>query len=177
MRQLSLLLVLLWGSFQVWASNSDNWETFSDVGVAGLMGAALGLPAYKDDWQGVKQAGYSIAAAAGVSLAGKTLVSEERPDGSGDDSFPSGHSAVAFASATTLYRRYGWEKGLPAYAVATLVGIGRVEADKHYWKDVEAGAVIGIVSGWMLTDAFDDKVQLVPWTGRRAVGLAVSYTW
>ena len=128
--------ILLSVAFTANASSSDNWETFSDIGAYGLVGTALFIPAYKDDWEGFRQAGYSVATAAGVGLLGKSLIDEERPDKSGNDSFPSNHTANAFAAATTLNRRYGWKYGLPAYGVASLVGIGRVEANKHYWRDV-----------------------------------------
>jgi len=171
------LLTLLLLPLSANASSSDNWETFSDVGTYGLVIVALALPAYKDDWEGFKQAGYSVVTASGVSLAGKTLIDAERPDGSGNDSFPSAHTANAFAAATTLNIRYGWEVGLPAFGIATLVGVGRVQAGTHYWKDVLAGALIGSLSGWAFTDSFDDSVQVVPWAGRYGAGLTVSINW
>ncbi|RLA58543.1 MAG: phosphatase PAP2 family protein, partial [Gammaproteobacteria bacterium] len=102
---------------------------------------------------------------------------EERPDNSDDDSFPSGHTANAFASATTLYRRYGWQAGVPAYAVATLTGVARERSRQHHWYDVVAGAAIGGISGWFFTDAFNDKVQLVPWVDSKGGGVAVSMRW
>lgn len=177
LRQSIFLLLLLCVPFSVNASSSDNWEAFSNIGAYGLVGFALAAPAYTDDWEGFKQAGYSVATASGVGLLGKSLVNEQRPDKSGNDSFPSNHTANAFSAATTLNQRYGWEYGFPAFGVATLVGVGRVQADKHYWKDVLAGAVIGVSSGWAFTDVFDDNVQVVPWAGRRDVGLAASVNW
>ena len=170
---LSFLLVPLSAN----ASSSDNWETFSDVGTFGLVVTALALPAYKDDWEGFKQAGYSVVTATGVSSVVKSQIDAERPDNSGNDSFPSRHTANAFAAATTLDIRYGWKIGLPAYGIATLVGIGRVQADKHYWEDVLAGALIGSLSGWAFTDSFDDSVKVVPWAGRYGAGLTVSINW
>src|SRR3546814_17133570 len=89
----------------------------------------------------------------------KQTFPERRPDNSDNKSFPSGHSALSFASATTLYRRYGWQAGLPAYAVATVVGIGRERSNEHHWYDVVAGAALGTASGWLFTDAFNDKVR------------------
>jgi len=169
--------MLLLVSLSANASSADNWETLSDAGTFGLVVVALALPAYKDDWAGFQQAGYSIVTATGVSSVGKSLIDAERPDNSGNDSFPSRHTANAFASATTLNIRYGWEVGLPAYGIASLVGIGRVQADKHYWKDVLAGALIGSLAGWGFTDSFDDSVQVVPWAGRYGAGLTVSINW
>ena len=171
------LAILLMVSFNASASSSDNWETLSDVGAFGLVGAALALPAYKHDWEGFRQAGYSVVSASIAGLAGKALIDEDRPDNSGNDSFPSNHTANAFAAATTLDIRYGWKAGFPAYGIATLVGIGRVQADKHYWKDVIAGALIGSLSGWAFTDPFDSSIQVVPWAGRHETGLTISKNW
>ncbi len=148
-------------------SKADGWKTVSDVGIVGLIGFALATPAYKDDWQGVEQAGYSLVGASAVSLVGKAFIDEQRPDKSGYDSFPSGHAANAFAAATTLNIRYGWKMGLPAYGLATLVSVGRVEADKHYWKDVLAGAAIGSLSGWIFTSRLNDNVRLMPLLSRK----------
>jgi hypothetical protein len=159
------------------ASSSDHWESFSDAGAFGLIGIAMALPAYKEDWDGFKQAGYSLATAAGIGQLGKWTIDEERPDKSDNNSFPSNHAATAFAAATTLNLRYGWEVGLPAYGMATLVGVGRVEGDKHYWKDVIAGAVIGSFAGWLFTDALDENVQIVPWAGRNEAGITVAFNW
>ncbi|MCK6264120.1 phosphatase PAP2 family protein [Vibrio sp. ZSDE26] len=157
--------------------SSDSWSTLSDIGAYGLVGVALAVPAYKEDWQGFQQAGLSIATGAAVAFVGKVSIDSERPDGSNNHSFPSGHTTNAFSSATTLYLRYGWEAGLPAYTMATLVGVGRVEADRHYWKDVLAGAAIGVASAWVFTDAFDENVQLVPWIENDSYGVSMRYRW
>ena len=68
----------------------------------------------------------------------KPIVDRQRPDG-GSQSFPSGHSASAFAGAAFLQRRYGWSYGAPAYAVATFVAYSRVESKRHWTSDVIAG--------------------------------------
>jgi membrane-associated phospholipid phosphatase len=170
-------LLILFVNTPAHAASEDTWEDISDVGAYGLLGTALLLPVARDDTDGVYQAAYSIGASLGVTLVGKALVDEERPDNSDDDSFPSGHTANAFASATTLHRRYGWEIGFPAYAVATLTGVARERARKHHWYDVVAGAVIGSASGWFFTDAVSDQVQLVPWLDSDGGGVTVSMRW
>ncbi|WP_295899308.1 phosphatase PAP2 family protein [uncultured Vibrio sp.] len=172
-----LSLPLLTLSSLTYAMSSDSWNTVSDIGAYGLVAAALAVPAYKEDWQGFQQAGYSIGTGATVAFIGKISIDAERPDGSNNHSFPSGHTTNAFSSATTLYLRYGWEVGLPAYTMATLVGIGRVEAERHYWKDVLAGAAIGSLSAWAFTDSINDNVKLLPWVENNSYGLAVQYHW
>jgi len=174
---LMMLLLLSGLSPSANAISENTWEDISDVGVISLIGTAVILPAARKDWQGFRQAAYSVGSAAGISLVLKALVDEERPDNSDDDSFPSGHTANAFASATTLHRRYGWKTGVPAYALATLTGVARERARQHYWYDVVAGAAIGTATGWFFTDAFNDKVQLIPWANSKGGGMLVSMRW
>lgn len=72
-----------------------------------------------------------------------------RPDGSNHLSYPSGHTATAFAGATALsteYRdNYPWVP-YAAYTVAGGVGALRVIHNKHYLSDVIVGAGLGILS-------------------------------
>lgn len=78
----------------------------------------------------------------------KKVINETRPDGS-QYSFPSGHTANAFAGATLLSIEYGQNhKWVPyaAYAVASGVGVMRLVNNKHYISDVLFGAGLGILS-------------------------------
>ncbi|MBU8881466.1 phosphatase PAP2 family protein [Kaistella sp. DKR-2] len=78
----------------------------------------------------------------------KKAVNDTRPDGTAY-SFPSGHTANAFAGATILAIEYGDEhKWVPyaSYGVATGVGIMRMANNKHYISDVLFGAGLGILS-------------------------------
>ena len=64
-------------------------------------------------------------------------------------SMPSGHTALAFNTATTLtlqYRR--WYISVPAYLWATAVGYSRINLGVHYPTDVLAGAALGALSAW-----------------------------
>jgi len=159
------------------AIDRNDWDTISNVGALTLMGTALFVPTAKGDWEGLGQAALSVGSAGALAEVLKQTFPERRPDNSDNKSFPSGHSALSFASATTLHRRYGWQAGLPAYAVATLVGIGRERSNEHHWYDVVAGAALGTASGWLFTDAFNDKVRLVPWADSKGGGVIVAMTW
>lgn len=73
----------------------------------------------------------------------------ERPDHSGFNSFPSGHTATAFSGAEFLWQEYKdvsiWY-GISGYLVATGTGAFRIYNNKHWLTDVAAGAGIGILS-------------------------------
>lgn len=170
-------LLLLGCNPSAQAVSDSTWLSISDVGAYGLVGWALATPAVRGDWEGEREAALSLGLAAGVATLGKAVIHEERPDHSDNKSFPSGHTALAFASATTLYRRYGWQVGFPAYAIATLTGVARVEGRKHHWYDAVAGAAIGGGSAWLFTDAFNDKVQVTPWADSQGAGVIVAMTW
>lgn len=79
----------------------------------------------------------------------KSMTRIERPDGSSRNSFPSGHTATAFAGAEFMRQEYKdasvWY-GIAGYAVATGTGIFRMYNNRHWLTDVAAGAGIGILS-------------------------------
>lgn len=81
----------------------------------------------------------------------KYTVRRERPDQSNNLSFPSGHAASAFATATVLQRNYGWKVGVPAYALGGYVALARMSWNKHHATDVVMGAGIGIASARTVT--------------------------
>ena len=63
----------------------------------------------------------------------------------GEYSFPSGHTQVAFNTATVLaiiYKR----KGAWAFLPASLIAISRIFLCVHYPTDVLSGAVVGVIS-------------------------------
>ena len=64
-----------------------------------------------------------------------------------DYSFPSGHTAAAFASVTALY--LAGEKKLWKPVLACLIGISRLYLYVHYPTDVLGGALAGAISGYL----------------------------
>ena len=81
----------------------------------------------------------------------KYTVRRDRPDHSNDKSFPSGHSASAFATATVLKRYYGWKVGAPAYALGSYVALARMSWNRHHATDVVMGAGFGIAAARTVT--------------------------
>ena len=155
------------------ARDTKGWDHASTIGRDALVVVALGLPAAKGDWNGDLQAALSMGGALGASTALKEVFPELRPDGSDRKSFPSGHASVSFAAAATLQNRYGWRVGLPAQLLATFVGFSRVEARKHHWYDVVAGAAIGEASGFLLTSKRAASVRVMPWGDAHGAGIVL----
>jgi membrane-associated phospholipid phosphatase len=169
------VLALIAATSPAHADAQKTWGTISDIGAYGLTGISIGLPLIDGDTQGALQAGGSVAAAQVVTFSLKRAFPEVRPDGSDNRSFPSGHTAQSFAAATSLLKRRGAATGIPALAVASLVGFARVKADKHHWYDVVAGAAIGGSAGFLITRGRPDKaVAVVPWGDTTGGGVSVS---
>lgn len=78
----------------------------------------------------------------------KKSLNQTRPDGTAH-SFPSGHTAFAFAGAAMVAIEYGENHNwvpYAAYGLASGVGIMRIANNKHYISDVLFGAGLGILS-------------------------------
>ena len=73
----------------------------------------------------------------------KTQTAILRPDGSSNRSFPSGHTAEAFAAAEFMNQEYKhlspWY-GIAGYTLATATGTLRVLNNSHWLSDVIMGA-------------------------------------
>jgi membrane-associated phospholipid phosphatase len=79
----------------------------------------------------------------------KSLTNVRRPDDTDVESFPSGHTAQAFATATFMAKEYKDQSvwyAVGAYGIATTVGAMRILNNRHWVSDVLAGAGIGILS-------------------------------
>ena len=85
---------------------------------------------------------YGTTAALTVFL--KIVTHRRRPDGSNYFSFPSGHTSTAFVTAQITENLYGPRWGLPAYALAVITALSRIQENKHYPTDVLFAAGLGI---------------------------------
>ena len=124
--------------------------------------------------------GLSTAATLVANYALEASIKKSRPDGTGNHSFPSTHTALAFDGASYLMKRYGWKWGIPAYAVSTYVAWGRVYADKHDVWDVLGGAALGTAAALVFTHSRNSGVSLSvsPCVmGNSAKGLHASITF
>jgi len=177
------LLVGLTGA-SAWADRAGQWDTASTVMAAGLPALAGVATLAGNDLEGTRQ----LVLATGSTLVAAELlkhtVHSTRPDGSDNKSFPSGHTAVAFSAVGFMDRRYGeqWTQRygawtVPAlYGVAALSGVARVEANKHHWGDVLAGAAIGYGAARFWTEPVKGgQLSVVPASRGLAVGWATAF--
>ena len=108
----------------------------------------------------------------------KQGVRRQRPNGQNSRSFSSGHAANAFTFATIMNHYYGPKAGIPAYSVAGLVAVSRMEKNVHYLSDVVMGATLGYIVGRTVVRGRDKRrrVSWIPITppGGEGVGLMVS---
>ena len=115
----------------------------------------------------------------------KYTVKRDRPDGSDSLSFPSGHTSTAFALAGVANHHYGWKVGVPMYALATGIGLSRIEQDRHHLSDVIAGATIGFLVGRTVTRTDGERpakkrvLNVGPATDPhgQGIGLGFSASW
>jgi membrane-associated phospholipid phosphatase len=155
-------------------ANTD--DTAADILRLALPAAAWGMTQYQDDKEGSTQFYYSFASTIAATYALKSTINKNRPDDSDNDAFPSGHTSMAFQGAAFLQHRYGWQYGVPAYALATYVGYSRVKHDHHDSHDVLAGAVIGIAASYFFTTPYYG-FNLQPTAGLNGIGLQLSRHW
>ena len=134
-------------------THHDRIETAGQVVAIALPVVAGGISAWKGDWTGVGQLVLSTGATVGTAFLLKHVVHEQRPDHSDNQSFPSDTAALAYAPADYLWRRYGWQYGIPAYAAASFVGYSRVESKQHHWWDVAASGVMAFGYNWLISRA------------------------
>ncbi len=109
----------------------------------------------------ILRAGAAAALAGGLSTAVKHTIGRSRPSFHGDpgrfrpftgwNSFPSGHTAVAFALATSIAddTQDQWSD-VALYGAATLTAMARVNDDRHWTSDVLIGGLLGHLSArWL----------------------------
>jgi membrane-associated phospholipid phosphatase len=138
---------------------ADSNETAGDILGIALPATAFAFTFTHDDPEGRVQFYKSFGATVAATWLLKETVHKERPDGSNDQSFPSGHAAGAFQAASFVQRRYDDIPAWPGYVLATYTGWTRVEAKKHFTSDVLAGAALGIGSSFLFVKRRDVSVS------------------
>lgn len=127
-----------------------------------------------------------------IVLPTKRIIGEERPNGSNNLSFPSGHTATAFSSAHFMFREYkdsNFWLGISGYPIAAATGIYRVLNDKHWVGDVVAGVGVGIlsteiaywlfptISKWLSPNNSKNSMAIMPLYQSKQIGLTILKTF
>lgn len=130
-------------------------EPYVAVGVPVAMAVAAWINHDKKLLKDAVYVGTSVAGTFVLTYGMKHLVGRDRPYDRYPDrvhpyshesspSFPSGHTATAFALATSLSIRYPkWYVIAPTALWACSVGVSRMNEGVHYPSDVLAGAALG----------------------------------
>lgn len=137
----------------VWLSNAANYSGIWLV-TAGVLALAGGRTGRAAAVRGLIAVGVTSATA---NLVAKRLLPRKRPERPAADtrrgtampasgSFPSGHTASAFAFATAVTADIP-QLTLPLFGLASAVGYSRVHNGVHYPGDVMGGAVLGLSVG------------------------------
>ncbi len=132
--------------------------------------------------------GASVLLAGTLVVIAKEVVGRRRPDltggayrfkpFSGRDSWPSGHTEMAFALATAIGDEvHSTPVSIGLYGAAALTGWSRLNDNKHWLSDVLAGAAVGITSAklmgghWRVFGVGAPKFLLEP----QGVGLSIQF--
>jgi membrane-associated phospholipid phosphatase len=155
----------------------------------GLLGAGL-ISGNQDVTRAGGRLGTALVLAGAVSSGLKVAAGRPRPNASldsdgfapfsGQDAFPSGHTTVAFALATSLaddlHRTWA---SIGLYTLATGVGWSRMNDNKHWLTDVALGAVLGTTSAklvnghWRIFNLHPPRLLIGP--GHAALAWRVSF--
>lgn len=120
-----------------------NWVLFSALILDGLYESDR----KKSSWVKFEYALLSIGVNGFVTEVLKKGVGRERPNQMGNQSFPSGHTSNSFVIAAVSQEIFGSRAGIPAYAIAGLVAVSRINDNKHYLSDVIFSAGLGTAIG------------------------------
>jgi len=132
-------------------------QKIGDIVLFALPAATVGTSLIIGDNQGAWQFTKGILLTTGVTYGLKYSINKRRPDGSNDNSFPSGHTSIVFHSAGFVHRRYGLKYAIPSYIIAGFTAATRIDSKKHDILDVVAGAAIGLGSNLLFTTEYQQE--------------------
>lgn len=120
-----------------------------------------------------KATAYSSA----VTTVLKYTIREPRPNNNAvRNSFPSGHTTTMFSFAGFVAAEHGWGWGGVSLLLATFTGYSRINDNAHRLHDVTAGATIGWVYGWGISQLRrnkNDQVYVAPIIDTKTAGLSL----
>jgi len=138
-----------------------------------------GLAADKDPFLQAGEAHLEgILVSSAVVFGMKYSIRRPRPNNGPKESFPSGHSSLAFTTAGNMWGMYGPAAGIPAVALGVVTAVSRMAVSMHYLSDTVMGATLGFAIGYAFTHHHHDvkpaKVTVLPYfENRESFGLLV----
>lgn len=154
-------------------SYPETWMQFTPA-VFHLGAAELGLKCESSFAERAVTATLAYGTEAIICYTLKTLIREERPDGSRFNSFPSAHTAAAFTGAELIRGDYGNGPGSAFYAGGIYVAAMRVQHRRHWWWDTVAGASIGVASVYIARALEEPVWELLESWGLKRGGESLS---
>ena len=154
-------------------SYPETWMQFTPA-VFHLGAAELGLKCASSFAERAVRATLAYASQTAICYTLKTLIREERPDGSRYNSFPSAHTAAAFTGAELVRSDYGNGPGSAFYACGIYVAAMRVQHRRHWWWDTVAGASIGVASVYIARALEEPVWELLESWGLKRGGESLS---
>lgn len=160
------------------------------VGAAGALWAG-GVLNRDREWEVMGRKSLQAVTAAEALTVGLKLASGRNRPGKGNsdfqwgaceterDSFPSGHTAGAFALASSLAESSRDPMtARVAYTFAGGIGISRLIVDEHWGSDVVAGALIGELCGRIMPKLLDNSnLALSPVLTAQGSSLNLTLAW
>ncbi|MCC6634560.1 MAG: phosphatase PAP2 family protein [Chitinophagaceae bacterium] len=159
--------------------NSNFWvnASASTYPLATASTATLLAVSYLSKNKNLQNKGWKLAGSllinTAITQSLKTVINRERPyekyptlitpyEYKVGHSFPSGHTSVAFATATSLtISCKKWYVVVPAFAWASSVAFSRLYLGEHYPTDIVVGALIGsgsaVISNWLTNKILKNK--------------------
>lgn len=169
--------------FNGFTTKADNYILIAPIAILGTADL-MKYKAKNSVWNQSKYMAFSELISVGIVLVLKNTLKIERPDHSEFNSFPSGHSAVAFTASQVLYNEFNQTNKFIAYSgflFSVSTGSLRVINNRHWIPDVLMGAGIGILvtnlvyhfeplKNWNPWKKKDLNMSFVPTLGNDFVG-------
>ncbi|WP_431129297.1 phosphatase PAP2 family protein [Flagellimonas flava] len=128
------------------STNIDDYTRFAPI--AGMyLADGLGVQAENHWFDQTKNAAFSLLFTQLITTGLKVNIDKERPNGANNEALPSGHTSLAFASATVFYEEFKNTEPLLAYSgytFALATAYLRMAKNKHWFSDVILGSAVGM---------------------------------
>ncbi|MBC7467160.1 MAG: phosphatase PAP2 family protein [Bdellovibrio sp.] len=173
-----------WVGHQQMSKETSGVGDLIGSGAAGVL--LLGGQALWDDNESHYQSHFrALVYTTMVTSSMKYGFGRSRPGNSDShQSFPSGHTSISFATATSLTYAYGWKAAVIAYPVASFVALSRLADDAHWTSDLVGGAFVGFLLARASSYDYSEnrlhelsKLEIYPVIGHGDLSLKISYLY